>query len=171
MAKQNKVVKKAAAKKIPDPQFRVVADTREQAAWTFSKSKVITDIIPGKLDAGDYTIEGLEDIFTIEKKASTSEIAGNFTESRWPGFLQRMQEKKYRYIICEFDWLTLMDFPYGSGIPVKQIPFIKVSSNFLISCISKIQVDLNIPFIFAGSRAGAESAAEAIMKRIYRLEY
>lgn len=169
MAKQSRAGKGAAARTQTET-FTAIQDTREISPWSFSKSKVITDITIAKLDVGDYSIAGLEDKVAIERKGSTAEIANNFTETRWPGFLERMQAMKYKFIICEFDWLTVLDFPYGSGIPPRKMEMVRVTPAFLVSCISKIQLDLQIPFIFAGSRAGAEAAAEGIMKRIYKLE-
>jgi ERCC4-type nuclease len=168
MAKKYSPRRRAAAK--PEISFPIYEDSREQQGWTFSKSKIITDIEQRKLFVGDYTIQGLEDRFTIERKGTTSEIANNFTEKRWPDFLERMQSLKYRFIVCEFDLATVLDFPYGSGIPARKMEYIRITPSFLMSCIYKIEVDLKIPFIFAGSRAGAEAVAENLMKRVYRLE-
>jgi len=51
--------------------FTIIVDTREQTPWTFDNYVVASQ----KLDTGDYSIQGLEHIFTIERKKSVSEIA------------------------------------------------------------------------------------------------
>ena len=45
-----------------------------------------------KLNTGDYSIEGMESIFTIERKMSVSEIANNITENRFKDVLDRLDK-------------------------------------------------------------------------------
>ncbi len=151
-----------------DIDINVIIDTREKNAWTFSQSKLIKTVESKKLDTGDYSIAGFEKEFAIERKASTSEIANNFTESRFPDVLGRLTTFDYKYFICEFDFADVLDFPMNSGIPKHLYESIKITPNFLISGLSKIQVDYNIPVIYAGNKNNAEVIAESLMKRVLK---
>lgn len=149
-------------------EINIIADTREKNGWTFSSSKLIKNIEQKKLDTGDYSIVGYETEFAIERKASTSEIATNLTEKRFDDVLGRLTVFTYKYIICEFDFVDLMDFPVNSGMPRYLYDKVKISPNFLISAMSKIQVDYGIPIIYAGNKNNAEIVAESIMKRVLK---
>ena len=47
--------------------FKVLVDSREKNSWELNSSRVsATEKI--KLDTGDYTIDGYEDILCIERK-------------------------------------------------------------------------------------------------------
>jgi hypothetical protein len=54
----------------------------------------------------------------------------------------------------------------NSGIPISKQKFIKIRPPFIISCLSKIQVDYGIPVIYAGNTYNAEIIAENIFKRL-----
>lgn len=150
----------------PETKFTIIKDSREQQPWTFSRAKCVEDIQSGKLDTGDYSVVGYESLIAIERKASTSEIANNVTESRFKDWLTRLSKFRYKYIICEFSLDDVLNFPANSGIPAKLFGKIKISPAFLISCLAKIEVDYGIPVIYAGSRQAAETIAEALIKRI-----
>ena len=74
--------------------FTIIIDTREQQPWTFNNHTVANR----KLDTGDYSIEGLENILCIERKKSASEFANNIVESRFKDVLMRMNQLKYSFI-------------------------------------------------------------------------
>ena len=69
-----------------EPDYTIIIDTREQQPWAFKHHSVANR----KLDTGDYSMEGFEDIFTIERKKSISEIANNIVESRFSNALERL---------------------------------------------------------------------------------
>jgi DNA excision repair protein ERCC-4 len=78
--------------------LRIKIDTREQRPWKFP---VGTDIVYGKLDEGDYAVEGLEGKFGIERK-SLNDIWGSLTSGRdrFERELQRVKDKGYlKFII------------------------------------------------------------------------
>lgn len=146
----------------------IIQDTREKNPWKFSRSELITDVKVKKLDTGDYSLPGLEKIFTIERKQSVSEIANNITEKRFADVINRLRGFKYKYIICEFDASNISEFPYNCGIPRSKIPYVRIKPAFIFSCLSKIQVDYDIPVIFAGNSQTAEILVENYIKRIIR---
>ena len=68
--------------------FKIIIDTREQLPWEFGFHTTSRK----KLDTGDYSIQGMESIFTIERKMSVSEIATNITENRFKDVLNRLSQ-------------------------------------------------------------------------------
>ena len=85
-------------------KFVVIRDTREHKnkGWYFKESEFCQGMVEKKLDTGDYSIEGLEDVLCIERKASVSEIAANLVDKRFDRELDRMESFKYRFLILEF---------------------------------------------------------------------
>ena len=144
--------------------MQIIVDTRErEGTWTFSSAD---EIINQKLDTGDYSVVGLEDILCIERKKSISEFALNVTEKRFKESLLRMENYQYRYIIFEFTINDILKFPIGSGIPKHQWSKMRVTPQFIMMFISQIQVSHNIHVIFAGDRSNAMYVAKNIMKRV-----
>ncbi len=146
--------------------FTALIDTREKTPWNFTFSQCITEVRIATLKTGDYTVEGFENEFAIERKRSTAEIAQNFLEPRFKNVLSRLESYKHKFIICEFSLENVLEYPRNAGIPKYLMAGIRLTPAFLLSCLSKIQVDFHIPVIFAGNSAYAEIIAENLMKRI-----
>lgn len=106
--------------------FRVVIDTREQAPFTFQglrtdakdgRRQLVVETIPSTLATGDYSIEGLEELISIERK-SVSDFYGTILagRDRFERELQRLQEMAgaggYAEVVCEGDW-------FAEGPPLK----------------------------------------------------
>ena len=73
---------------INNEDFTIIIDTREQQPWVFEQYVVANK----KLDTGDYSIEGYENIFAIERKKSINEIANNIIEPRFKDVLTRLAQ-------------------------------------------------------------------------------
>lgn len=145
--------------------FNIIVDTREKTPWTLM-SRQIGETKIQKLDTGDYTIEGLEDVLCIERKKSLSEFVGNMTDPRFTRELERMMTYERPYLIMEFDYHDVMQFPIGSTVPKILWNKMKVKPPFIMKFISDIQVTYNIPVILAGNTDNAQYIAINIIKRI-----
>lgn len=145
-----------------DP-FTIIVDTREQQPWEFGLHTTSRK----KLDTGDYSIEGLESLLTIERKKSVSEIANNITESRFKDVLQRMSIIPYKFMLFEFDLEDVYNFPVGSDIPKKLWDKIKISPKYLLKYLTELQLNYDIHVIYCGCAEDAEKMAVSIMKRVY----
>ena len=66
--------------------LKIIVDTREQQPWSFD----FNEIAVAKLDTGDYSVAGLEEVLCIERKKSVSEIANNIVEKRYKDWTKRM---------------------------------------------------------------------------------
>jgi ERCC4-type nuclease len=143
--------------------FTIIVDTREQKPWEFTEYATAVR----KLDTGDYSVEGLEQILCIERKRNVSEIANNITESRFKDVLSRMSKYRFPFILLEFDLQQVLDFPVGSDIPKSVWPKIKISPKYILKCILEMSLVYNIYVIFCGSKSNAEIYATSIMKKVY----
>lgn len=146
--------------------FKIIIDTREQKPWAFANYSTENK----KLDTGDYSIEGLENILCIERKQSSSEFANNIVESRFKDVIERMSNIKYAFLLLEFDLEDLLIYPVGSTVPRRMWDKIKISPGFLIKNILDLQINHNIIVCFCGNSTNAEKLAEHILKKIHYIE-
>jgi hypothetical protein len=143
--------------------FNVIIDTREQHPWEFETiEKTIA-----KLDTGDYSLKGFEDLFCIERKASVSEFANNITEKRYVDVVERLSKVKYSFLLLEFDLYDLLRYPEGSNVPQRIRDKIRITPKFLLKKINELQIMHNIKVIFCGDPISAEIMALSIMRKIY----
>jgi hypothetical protein len=145
-----------------DP-FTIIIDTREQIPWEFG----FHNTAKKKLDTGDYTIEGFENILAIERKKSVSEIATNLSENRFSDVLDRLSKIKHSYMVFEFSLDEVYSFPVGSDIPKKLWDKLRISGNYIIKRLIEIQLKYNIQVVFCGDSDNAEKFSVSLMKRIY----
>jgi ERCC4-type nuclease len=146
--------------------FTIIVDTREQQPWIFDNYTVANR----KLDTGDYSIEGLEDLLCIERKKSVSEFANNIVESRFKDVVMRMSQLKYSFLLLEFDLKDVLIYPVGSTVPKKMWDKIKISPAFLIKNLLDLELNHNIKVIYCGSSSNAEKMAEHILKKVHYIE-
>jgi ERCC4-type nuclease len=147
-------------------EFTIIVDTREQQPWEFEHHSVAHK----KLDTGDYSIEGLEELLGIERKKSVSEFANNITESRFKDVVMRMSQLKYSFLLLEFDLNDILIYPIGSTVPKKMWDKIKISPAFILKHILELQLSHNIKVVFCGDSSNAKKMAEHILKKVNYIE-
>ena len=147
--------------------FEVIIDSREQQPWSFASSTIIDNVIHKKLDTGDYSMAGFEDVLCIERKKSVAELATNITDDRFKRELERMAQFKYKFLLLEFNYYQIDQYPEGSDIPKRLQGKIKVTGSFIIKCLTEIQIKHDIHIMACGNAQYAEYIAEKIMKRVY----
>lgn len=145
-----------------DP-FTIIVDTREQMPWEFG----FHNTAKRKLDTGDYSMEGYESLFTIERKKSVSEIANNLSENRFKDVLERLGQIPHSFMIMEFSVDEIYQFPVGSDVPKKMWDKLRISGNYIMKCLIEAQLNYNIHILFCDDAENAERVAVSIMKRIY----
>ena len=138
------------------PEFTVVVDTREQNPWELRHYTKANK----KLETGDYSIEGYEDVLCIERKYSISEFANNMGEKRFTNVLERMSKYKHSYIIM------VLSFPIGTDIPKRVWDKLRISPAYIIKYLTDIQMKYKVHILFCGSALGAEKMALSIMRRV-----
>lgn len=144
-------------------EFNIIVDTREQLPWEFGFHTTSRQ----KLHTGDYTIEGLEDIFVIERKMSVSEIATNITENRFKNVLDRLSKIPHSYMIMEFSIEDIYTFPVGSDIPKRLWDKLRIKGNYIMKVLLEASINHNIHLLFCDDSSNAERTAISLIKRMY----
>ncbi len=152
------------------PAITIIKDTREQKGWFFEEEpkksgKVqILGTIDQKLDAGDYSIVGLEHIVSIERKNSFCELFLNHSpvsnKERFEREMERFQEVKHKYLLIES---SLSNDIMSMSIPqmIKGMP-----GSTIIRWVMNLQIDYGIIPIFAGN--AGQKMASVIFRNIAR---
>jgi hypothetical protein len=120
--------------------YRVWRDTREKLGWSFPRSSGCDGTSDRTLKTGDYTIEGMEDRFTIERKGTVGELAQNLFQDRFRRELDRMEQCEHAYLVLEFSVADVMTFPVNSGIPPSRWRFLKVTPQLLLRRLQEVQI-------------------------------
>lgn len=81
----------------------ILVDSREKQPIDFEGDNSFAEVRYSKLDAGDYSIEGLEKIITIERKVNGDELFTNFTKHKERFFneFERLKDYKYKFLVIE----------------------------------------------------------------------
>lgn len=116
------------------PEYNVIRDTREKKGygWTFLPHTVkrrppfCSGMIIQKLNVGDYSLVGYEDILTIERKEDFGELWLNYSErDRFERELDQMSKLKYSYVLIESqltpDHFSLSPPQYQTKVPGKAL--------------------------------------------------
>jgi hypothetical protein len=150
------------------PDFTVIKDTREQEGYYFSKYSTCSGMVERKLDTGDYSIEGMEEIICIERKGCVEELAINLGQKKHPFMneISRMKEFPHKFIILEFSLDDLVNFPENTRIPEKQKSKLKISGKYMLKCLMEFQLHDNIHIIFCGDKYNAFLTVSSIFKRV-----
>lgn len=151
-------------------KYTIIRDTQEKSGyWKFNKSINCNGVMDESLDTGDYCVAGMQDTFSIERKASTGELSSNLTTKRFENELKRGNKLKHFYLVLEFSLADLMRFPYGSTIPKRIWPRLRVTPQFLLKRLIELQTKYNVQVIFAGDSDNAKVIAKAIFRRMVEL--
>ena len=148
-------------------KFTVIRDTREKSGWYFKETASCQGMLERKLDTGDYSIEGLEDILCIERTGSVSELANNIVDKRFDRELERMANFEYKFLVLEFSVDDILSFPVGSEIPKKTWNIIRISGRFILKRLAEIQIEYGISVIPCGNNLAAWHVVNSIMKRVF----
>ncbi len=167
--------------------FTVIIDNKEKNPWDFSFYEKCSGTMVQHLPEGDYTIKEIMDleesldkkILRIERKASTSEIAGNLGRYKERFFkeMEKMSFYEHKYLILEFDLETLLKFPAGSGIPKKlwyrrnakgkKVRRVKMTGGLMKSRLDEIEEKFGVTIIWAGSKEYATDIAVDLFEKVY----
>ena len=145
--------------------FKIIVDTREQHPWEFNKMEKTV----AKLDTGDYSLEGLQEFFCIERKCNVSEFANNITEKRFKDVVERLSKVQHAFLLFEFNLEDILRYPVGSTVPKRMWSKLRISPKFILKHINELQLLHNVKILFCGDAANAEKMALALMRKMYEL--
>lgn len=149
--------------------FTISIDTREQLPYRFegftadSKDRgkpLIVKAIAKTLRTGDYSIDGMENRFTIERKsiedAYQTIVHGR---ERFLRELERMSKMEFAAVVIEAEESTLLRYvDQDTGGSVKSV----------YRCLRYWPIDYGVHFVFSGGRAMAERNVLRMCQRFWR---
>lgn len=146
-------------------RYLVIRDSAEQARfWDFEEDERCKGTIIQKLPTGDYTLEGYEKVFTIERKGSILEFATNVVEERFTRELERFRSFPHSFILLEFRIDALIDFPNGIKLPLGIVQKFRTNGKFLLRRTTEILLQYPTQILFVDNRG--KQVANSIFKRI-----
>ena len=136
---------------------KIIVDTREQAPFSFSgdvyRGAVVTT---GTLDTGDYSLAGLSDKVAVERKSVPDLVACLGRErERFERELLRARALESFAVVVEGTWEELARGQYRS----------KLSPGAACQSVCAFVARWHIPFLFCGSRAGAEYVCFSLLRQ------
>ena len=139
--------------------FNIIVDTREQNPFDFRIIKPQPQIIVATLQTGDYSIKGLEDRITIERK-SLSDAYSTFGRgrARFERELERMAEFQFAAVVIEADWKTIIKYPPHRS---------KVTPKHVYRSVIAWQQRYRVHFWACYSRAFAEKTTFVLLERFW----
>ena len=128
----------------------IIVDTREKIPWRFNKSKYCMGSISQKLDLGDYSIIGMQNIFVVERKGSAAELYRNLgiDKVRFIKEMEGLKSFKYKFLIIECDVKDIIDFP---TIIKKYGKKTVLTPQYIFSQLVEIRIKYGVEFMFIGS--------------------
>lgn len=157
-------------------KFTVIRDTREKPAhgWSFDPDSYCAGTLVSKLDTGDYSVQGLEDIVAIERKETIQEFARNCVEKRWGDCMRRLKDIEHAYILLEFTEDCVNRYPHSARVP----PHVRrkmcwpktgkprIAVKYIWKVINTAR-EYGIDVQFCGDAVTAEKEAYRIMRDVY----
>ena len=132
----------------------IVIDTREQLPYSFD-----TQSISRKLDAGDYSVEGLEDRVAIERKSLDDFVSTVIrSRKRFANELEKLRQYDFACIVVEADLTDIAQGRYRSGAHPKSV----------LGATLSIIADYGIPIYFCSNRRLACRFVYHLLLRLHR---
>lgn len=134
----------------------LIVDTREKSPFDYDGDEDFEGVIHEKLDAGDYSLRGLEHIITIERKANGDELFNNFTKNKDRIYAEfdRLKDHKIKILMIEQSCEEVFN-PNSYYINKRKLnkrdpkmPVAVVGVNLM-----RLIVEYGVQVIFAGSKA------------------
>lgn len=147
--------------KVPKPV--ILVDTREQTPLELARfSNWIAGEQVATLETGDYSIQGMESLVSLERK-TLKDVVGTLTHGRerFIRQLERMQAYRHRAIIIEATYEQVKT-PYSFASLVEAHP------NGISGSLDAIEARYGIPIIYTSSnRALAAEKAASWLSKVY----
>jgi ERCC4-type nuclease len=138
--------------------FRIVIDTREQEPYRFDCATE-----PRKLEAGDYSVAGLEDAVAVERKSLkdfVSTVIHDFT--RFAAELQKLSKLQAACVVVEADLDEVL-----RGLTAGACA--NVAPESLLGATVHISLHYGVPVFWCGSRQAARLFTDAFLRMFVRL--
>ena len=137
--------------------MQILIDTREQRPFSFigeTGAPIPTE--RATLATGDYSLAGYADRVAVERKSLPDLVAClSHERGRFKRELERGKQLDAFAVVVEASWEDLAHGRYRS----------KLNPHSACQSVLSFSARLGIPFLFAGSRAGAEYATAGFLRQ------
>lgn len=147
----------------------ILIDTREKPenrlfAASEAGDKDVAAYREQKIDAGDYTVDEIENLVVIEKKQDGKELYGNCILNRevFMRSIERMRAFKHKYIIIQQTYAEFLDPKNWSHINPYPKRFAAMS--MVESWLIALSQNEGIHFIWAGKKHAPRLAKRILLK-------
>jgi ERCC4-type nuclease len=138
--------------------FRIVIDSREQEPWAFD-----CPTVRRKLEAGDYSVEGLEDTVAVERKSLADFVHTVIHDfDRFDRELQRLAAYEAAAIVVEADLDAVLQ-----GWEARTLR--GATPNAVLGLSLKLILSRGVPVYWCGSRQSARKFTERFLRMFVRL--
>lgn len=136
------------AGKKTEAKCQIIIDTREQAPLTFTRLPSIR----GTLQSGDYSVQGCEHLFAVERK-SLDDLAMSVTTER-----ERFERELHRLRGFHFKRLMIV----GTREDIENHAYrSKATPNAILASLSAFEIRYDIPLHFAPNAISAAAQIES----------
>jgi len=152
-------------RQIPKPT--VLIDTREKAPFDFSRfPNWIAGETKQKIDAGDYSIQGMEKLLSLERKSLSDLITTVIQErSRFFKMCEKLAQYRWRALLIEASYEDIKT-PYGEEYETVAHP------NAVSGTLDALEARFGIPIIYTSTnRLLAEEKAASWLSKHFTYWY
>lgn len=137
----------------------LVVDTRESLPWWTE------DVITKKLDFGDYSIEGMESEFAVERK-SMADLVGTLTggHERFRRELERAQSARFFAVIVEGTYEDLIAQKWTGA------RYTKVKGFWVAGIVDTLRVKYGVHIYFCKDRRGAKTLMRNLANAYWKVK-
>jgi len=137
--------------------FRIIVDSREQEPWGFTCPAVTR-----KLDAGDYSVEGLEDQVAVERKSLADFVRTVIHERRrFARELEKLAGYRAACVVIEADLDKVLRRKHPEELR-------SVSAGAVLGAALWITLRYGVPVFWCGSRQAAKAFTEGYLRTFVR---
>lgn len=137
----------------------ILKDSREKDGWNFRASQNCNGMQIEKLDTGDYSLKGYENLIMIERK-SVADLWGTLTagKERFYREMERAKEIPARFLVIEGN---IADINKGFA-------YSKVGPNYIHGFLISLQIKYGVHVIFAGRKDLAQEYVRRLLAKLYK---
>ncbi|MFB3882439.1 MAG: ERCC4 domain-containing protein [Armatimonadota bacterium] len=134
----------------------MIVDTREQLPYSFSDRVVA---VRSPLAAGDYSVEGFEQVLAVERKSAGDFVCSVIRERpRFRRELEKLRAYRAACVVVEASLADILAHRYHSG----------AHPNAVVGAALSIIVDYGIPVFFCSDRQASCRFTEGFLLRAHR---
>ena len=142
---------------LPTMTFRIAIDTREQEPWAFPCA-----MVRKKLDAGDYSVEGLEGQVAVERKSLADFVHTVIHEfPRFAVELDKLGQLTAACVVVEADLDRVL-----RGLESDSLRAVRPES--VLGAAVHITLRYRVPVFWCGSRQAARAFTEGFLRTFVR---